>query len=151
MLLSNPTIAGGATELSLTPAGNLAYLSTHNQDIWYKARMVDNVFEDRRAAENLLRRMKSCLGNTSTIPTEFNTDVRDREILRSVAKELGITEGLIKTVQRQTIMFSAVPCKKRRIEEPEIEIHADGEIDDASDNHNQTSEQEQQPPVPSEQ
>jgi hypothetical protein len=84
--------------LNFCSSGNIAYLTSQigNREIWFKADLSEKFCDDKRAAESLIRRMKSN-HSTTTTPKHFTTEVKDISVLtKSISKELGISDILDK-------------------------------------------------------
>ena len=115
--------------LNFCSSGNIAYLTTKigNGEIWFKADLSEKVFDDKKAAESLIRRMKSN-HSTTTIPKHFTTEVKDISgLTKSISKELGISDIHIKKITRQTVTFETT--KKRNMQELAEELEISDEIE----------------------
>jgi hypothetical protein len=115
--------------LNFCSSGSIAYLTTKigNGEIWFKADLSEKVFDDKKAAESLIRRMKSN-HSTTTIPKHFTTEVKDISgLTKSISKELGISDIHIKKITRQTVTFETT--KKRKMQELAEELEISDEIE----------------------
>ena len=84
--------------LNFCSSGNIAYLTSKigNGEIWFQADLSEKAFDDKRAAESLIRRMKSN-HSTTTMPKHFTTEVKDISgLTKSISKERGISDILDK-------------------------------------------------------
>ena len=115
--------------LNFCSSGNIAYLTSKigNGEIWFKADLSEKVFDDKRAAESLIRRMKSN-HSTTTTPKHFTTEVKDISgLTKSISKVLGIRDIHIKKITRQTLTFEIT--KKRKMQELAEELEISDEIE----------------------
>ena len=121
--------------LSFTPAGNVAYFknpTVNTRMVWYKAVLSTNVFDDKRAAENLLRRM-GVQATAGKIPETFENEIKEGgPLTTTIARSLGIVERHVRHIYRTVIRFetdrpttllsSAQPAAKKRRLETELEM-----------------------------
>ena len=131
--------------LSFTSSGNVAYLMSNNRgkELWYRAELAHNVFDDKKAADNLLRRMRSSFGAQS-IPSDFSTEIKEKEaICRTIGKELGIGAHHIHKVLRQAVKFESQP-KKRKLE---VELNIEEEVEILEEERTITSQLITIPPI----
>ncbi len=111
--------------LSFTSAGNVAHLqgpAMTSRTVWYKAVLAKDVFDDKRAADNLIRRMAAHT-TAGGIPETFDCEIKEGgPLMTAVAKQLGIGERHIKHVFRRVIRFESNQAttgttgKKRKLE-----------------------------------
>lgn len=122
--------------LTFTSGENVAFMksNTGNSLLWFRVELSTSVFDDKRAADNLLRRMRSCPAITG-IPSDFEKELRlDAALAIEISKQLGISDKHIKKVYRKSISFdtkdkSTCKTKKRKLE-IELEIEDNVELED---------------------
>lgn len=113
--------------ISLTSKTKVAFLRMVEvkAEVWFKVEFVHWIVEDRKAMDNLLRRM-ALLKEDRDPPKEFSTELKTEDAkftLRQVATKLGIGERHVRRLFRGTIKFDNLQKDQQDIgDEPQYEI-----------------------------
>lgn len=98
--------------ISLSSKGNVALMKAveDHATVWYKVELVHWVMEDKRAMDNLMRRMVAAQkGQEQGAPKDFQVELKDsQESIRQLAMALGILEKHIRRVYRGCVQIAGI-------------------------------------------